>query len=68
MDVALKIIPWPVPLCLYLSGPGPSVGPPEKHYHEGTPIQLIAVAIGLFFAFLFWSGGLCYRAWLETMR
>ena len=25
--------------CLYLSGPGPSIGPAENQLHEWTPVQ-----------------------------
>lgn len=38
---------WPVTVCVYLSGPEPAIGPPEKHMHEGTPVQILAAMIGI---------------------
>jgi hypothetical protein len=56
LDPVMRMVFWPVILSVHLSGQGPSIGPPERHFHEGTPIQLIAVAIGLFLTVIFWSG------------
>ena len=50
-----KIVFWPVAVCLYFSGPGPSMGPPERHLREGTPVQFIAVMIGLGLSWVFYS-------------
>ena len=60
-----RIVLWPVTVCVNLTGPGPSIGPPEKHWHEGTPVQFLAVVIGMGLSWLFYSslGFLLVRIW-----
>lgn len=53
--VIAKIVLWPVVVCIELSGPGPSIGPPEKHGHEGTPVQFLAAGIGVGFSWGFYT-------------
>ncbi len=50
-----KVLLWPVPACLYLSGTGPNIGSPEKHWHEWTPVQDFAVATGIGLSWVFYS-------------
>jgi len=60
-----KIVLWPVTVCVDLTGPGPSIGPPEKHWHEGTPVQFLAVMVGVGLSWLFYSslGFVVARLW-----
>lgn len=50
-----NVVLWPVHVCVYLSGPGPSIGPPEKQWHEWTPVQDFAVAAGIGLSWMFYS-------------
>lgn len=50
-----KIVLWPVAICVKLSGPDPSIGPPDKHWHEATPVQFLAVCVGFGLSWLFYS-------------
>ncbi len=50
-----KIVLWPVTICLHLSGPGPNIGPTQKHWHEWTPVQDLAVATGVGLSWIFYS-------------
>src|SRR5262249_43285639 len=43
----LRPLLWPVTAMLYLAGPGPNIGSPERHMHEWTPVHDVAVAVGL---------------------
>ena len=52
---AAKVVLWPIAVCLYLSGPGPSIGPAEKHLHEWTPVQDFAVLVGVGLSWTFYS-------------
>jgi hypothetical protein len=47
-DKILQAVFWPVPLSVYVSGPGASIGvdPQRKPRYEATPVQLIATLIG----------------------
>jgi hypothetical protein len=55
LDQVMRVFFWPVVLCEHLVGPGPSIGPPNRHLHEGTPVQLLAAVVGLNFTWMFWS-------------
>jgi hypothetical protein len=55
LDVIADVIFWPVTVCEHLLGPGPSLGPPNEHPHEGTPVQMFAAAIGIAVSWMFWS-------------
>lgn len=63
-----KMLLWPVSAILYLAGPGPNLGPPEKHMHEWTPVHDIAVAVGIGLTWSFYSGLLFLIAWLRCRR
>jgi len=56
LDQIMRVISWPVILCEHLVGPGPIIGPPNRHLHEGTPVQLLAAVVGLNITWMFWSG------------
>jgi hypothetical protein len=66
--VIAKIVFWPVVLCVDMSGPGPSIGPPEKHWHEGTPVQFLAAVIGAGFSWGFYSSLGFLVLWLRRRR
>ena len=51
----LLVICLPVIVCEVLAGPGPSIGPPGAHMHEGTPIHILAAVIGVALSWMFWS-------------
>src|SRR5437667_5336074 len=42
LGAVARMLLWPVSAALYLVGPGPNLGPPEKHMHEWTPVHDIA--------------------------
>jgi len=54
-DNVVQALFWPVALCVYLSGPGPDIGPPGKRMHEGTPVQIFAALIGIGLSWTFYS-------------
>ena len=62
------IVLWPVTVCVNLTGPGPSIGPPEKHWQEGTPVQFLAVVIGMGLSWLFYSSLGYLLVWLWRRR
>jgi|SRR5712691_5225968 len=47
---------WPVTICLYLVGPGPRIGPPDKNLREWTPTHSLAVLEGIVLSWAFYSG------------
>ena len=49
-----KMLFWPVAAVLYLVGPGPNIGPPEMHGHEGTPVHILAIALGIGLSLVFY--------------
>ena len=63
-----KMLLWPVSAVLYLVGPGPNLGPPEKHMHEWTPVQDVAVAVGIGLSWTFYSSLVFLIAWLRYRR
>src|SRR5690349_2640629 len=62
-----KTFLWPVSAVLYLVGPGPNLGPPEKHMHEWTPVQDVAVAVGIGLSWTFYSS-LAFLVVLSRLR
>jgi len=50
-----KMLLWPVSAVLHLVGPGPNLGPPEKHMHEWTLVQDVAVAVDIGLSWVFYS-------------
>jgi hypothetical protein len=63
-----RIVLWPVAICVNLTGPGPSIGPPEKHWHEATPVQFLAVVVGVGLSWLFYSSLGFLLLWLWRRR
>src|SRR5258708_470576 len=59
---------WPVTACTYLVGPGPNIGTPEKSIHEGTPVQLFAIALGMAVTWVFYSGLVFFLFWFRQRR
>lgn len=55
LHVLLAVVFWPVVVCEHLVGPGPSLGPPGAHLHEGTPVHMFAAVIGMAISWMFWS-------------
>ena len=55
LESLVRIVLWPVTVLVSLTGPGPSIGPPEKHWHEATPVQFLAVVVGIGFSWFFYS-------------
>jgi hypothetical protein len=51
-----KVLLWPVTFCLYLVGPGPRIGPPDKNFHEWTPVHSLALVVGIGLSWVFYSG------------
>ena len=63
-----KMLLWPVSAVLYLVGPGPNLGPPEKHMHKWTPFQNVAVAVGIGLSWTFYSSLVFLIGWLRHRR
>jgi hypothetical protein len=59
---------WPIGVCVYLSGPGTPVGPPERHMYEGTPVQIIAGLVGIGFSWVFYSSLVFLIIWIRKYR
>jgi len=51
-----KVLLWPATVCLYLVGPGPRVGPPDKDFHEWTPTHSLALIVGIGLSWIFYTG------------
>ncbi len=51
----LLVICWPVIVCELLVGRGPSIGSPDAHMYEGTPVHILAAVIGIALSWMFWS-------------
>ena len=47
LAAVVKVILWPVSVCLHLVGPGPNIGTAEKPLHEWTPVEDFAVVVGI---------------------
>src|SRR2546427_7100036 len=63
-----KMLFWPVAALLYLVGPGPTLGPPENHMHEWTPVHEIEVAVGIGLSWTFYSSLVFLIAWVRHRR
>jgi len=68
LRVVANVVLWPVTACLYLSGPGPNIGSPEKHWHEWTPVQDFAVVTGIGLSWVFYSSVVFLIIWLQDRR
>ena len=55
VNVVARILLWPIPAFMHLAGPGPRIGPPEKNWHEGTPVHVLAFLLGFGFSCIFYS-------------
>jgi hypothetical protein len=55
VDKAVEVVFWPIAVCVYLSSHGAPVEPPEKHMYEATPIQVIAVFLGIGLSWVFYT-------------
>ena len=64
----VKIVLWPVTVLVSFTGSGPSIGPPEKHWHEGTPVQFLAVVTGIGLSWFFYSSLAFLVLWLRRAR
>jgi hypothetical protein len=67
-DTIVQALFWPVALCVYLSGPGPDIGPPGKHMHEGTPVQIFAALMGIGLSWTFYSSLIFFILWFRGKR
>jgi hypothetical protein len=63
-----KVVLWPIAVCLYLTGPGPSIGPAQRHLHEWTPVQDFAVVAGIGLSWAFYSSIVFLVIWLRRNR
>ena len=52
-----SVLLWQVVLIAYLVGPGPLLGHDEQGnpMYEGTPVHMLILPVGLFFAVVFYS-------------
>jgi hypothetical protein len=67
-DKVVQAVFWPIAVCVYLSGPGVPIGPPEKHMHEATPLQVVAALIGIGLSWAFYSSIAFLIFWLWRRR
>ena len=65
---AARIVFWPATVLVLLTGPGPRLGRPEQNLHEATPMQLLAVIIGIGFSWFFYSSLVFLWIWLGRRR
>jgi hypothetical protein len=68
LEAVANVVLWPVAACVYLSGPGPNIGTPEKHLHEWTPVQDFAVVIGIGLSWVFYSSVVFLIIWIHHKR
>jgi len=55
LDPIAAMVLWPVAVCEFLVGPGPRVGSPNHHLHEGTPLNMLAAVLGVGLSWMFYS-------------
>jgi hypothetical protein len=67
-DRVVEVVFWPIAVCVYLSGHGAPIGPPEKHKYEATPVQVIAAFIGIGFSWVFYSSLVFLIVWIRKYR
>ena len=65
VDRVVEAVFWPIAVCVYLSGPGVPIGPPEKHSYEATPVQFIAALAGIGFSWVFYSSLVFLIIWIR---
>src|SRR5260370_24233920 len=54
-NAVAKVLLWPATVCLYLVGPGPRIGPPDKDLHEWTPVHSLALMAGICVLLVFFT-------------
>src|SRR5260370_38335130 len=42
-----KTLLWPIAACMYLAGPGPPIGPPQRNINDGSPHTIWAFLVGV---------------------
>ena len=67
-DRVIEIVFWPIAVCVYLSGHGAPIGPPEKHMYEATPVQVLAALIGIALSWIFYSSLVFFVVWFRKRR
>ena len=55
LDLIATVVLWPVAVCEALVGPGPTIGGPNQHFHEGTPLNIVAAVLGVGLSWVFYS-------------
>jgi hypothetical protein len=68
IDRAVEVVFWPIEVCVYLSGHGAPIGPPEKHMYEATPVQIFAVFVGIALSWVFYSSLVFLIVWVRRRR
>jgi len=68
LGAVVDVVLWPVTACLYFPSLGPSIGSPEKHWHEGTPVQGFAAFTGIGLSWVFYSSVVFLTIWLQQRR
>jgi hypothetical protein len=68
LDVLTTVVFWPVIICEHLVGPGPSIGLPSEHLHEGTPVHVLSAAMGVASSWMFWSSLVFLVILIRTSR
>jgi hypothetical protein len=68
VDKVVGVVFWPTAVCVYLSGPGVPIGPPEKHRYEASPVQVIAAFVGIGFSWVFYSSLVFLILWIRGYR
>jgi len=68
VDKIVEAVFWPIAACVYLSGRGAPIGPPEKHMYEGTLVQVIAALLGISFSWVFYSSLVFLIIWIRQYR
>ncbi len=67
-DRVVEVVLWPIAVCVYLSGHGAPIGPPEKHMYEAGPLQVIAAFLGIALSWFFYSSLVFLVVWLRKRR
>ena len=66
-EAVIRILFWPVAVCLHLSGPGVSFGGSPERF-EATPVQIVAVIVGIGLTWIFYSSLVFLTVWLCSRR
>ena len=68
LEAVGKVLLWPIAACLYLVGPGPNVGLPDRRLHEWTLVQDFAVIAGVGLSWVFYSSIAFLLIWFHRKR